>query len=301
MRVVISGGSGLIGSALTASLAADGHEVFVLSRSPDSVTGLPTGASAVGWDGKSTAGWGELVAGAAVVNLAGAGIADGRWTPERKQAIRASRIDSTRAVTEAIREAGEPARVLVQGSAVGYYGPGGDRMLSEEAQPGSDFLAGVCVEWEGSSVGVEAAGVRRAVIRTGVVLSSEGGALPRMLLPFRLFAGGPVGSGNQWLPWIHLVDEVRAIRFLIDHPDASGPFNLAAPEPVTNRQFAQAIGKVMHRPSFLPAPAFALRLMMGELADLVLEGQRAVPQRLQELGFTFRFPTAQDALTDLLD
>jgi hypothetical protein len=301
MRVVISGGSGLIGRALTASLAADGHEVLVLSRSPGKVTGLPAGASAVGWDGRTTEGWGDLVAGAAVVNLAGAGIADARWSPERKSLIRSSRVDSTRAVTEAIQQASEPARVLVQGSAVGYYGPGGDQVLTEQAQPGSDFLAGVCVEWEGSSVGVEDVGVRRALIRTGVVLSTEGGALPRMLLPFRLFAGGPVGSGKQWLPWIHLADEVRAIRFLIDHEDAAGAFNLAAPEPVTSRQFAQAIGAVLHRPSFMPAPAFALRLMMGELADLVLEGQRAVPQRLQELGFTFRFPTAHGALRDLLD
>ena len=301
MRVVITGGSGLIGRALTASLAADGHEVVILSRSPEKVTGLPTGARAARWDGKSTDGWGQEVAGAAVVNLAGESIASGRWTDERKRRLRDSRIHSTQAVAQAISEATEPAKVLVQGSAVGFYGTRGSETITEDAAAGNDFLAKLAIEWEEASAPVESHGVRRAVARTGVVLDKKGGALPRILLPFKMFAGGPVGSGNQAFPWIHLADEVGAIRFLIDREDAAGPFNLTAPNPLTNREFAKVVGRVMGRPSFMPAPSFALRMMMGEMADLVLEGQKAVPARLQELGYAFRFETAEAALKELLD
>jgi uncharacterized protein (TIGR01777 family) len=241
------------------------------------------------------------VEGAAVVHLAGENIAAGRWTDARKRRIRESRVKSSRAVAEAIEEAADKPRVLLQGSAVGYYGPRGDEVVSEEEPPGEDFLARVCVEWEASTAGVESLGVRRAVLRTGVVLSTEGGALPKMLLPFRLFAGGPVGSGRQCFPWIHIADEVGAIRFLLENDRASGPFNLTAPEPITNRQFSRVLGEVLHRPSLLPAPAFALRLALGEMADMLLNGQRAVPSQLQELGYTFRFPEAEAALRDLLD
>jgi uncharacterized protein (TIGR01777 family) len=183
---------------------------------------------------------------------------------------------------------------------VGYYGPRGEEDVAEDHPPGADFLARTCVEWEAAGAPVEALGVRRPLLRTGVVLARDGGALPKMLLPFRLFAGGPVGSGRQWMPWIHLADEVGAIRFLLDHPTATGPFNLASPNPVTNREFSRALGRVLRRPSFLPAPAFALRLALGEMADVVLTGQRAVPRRLEGLGFLFRFPTAEAALKDLL-
>jgi hypothetical protein len=284
MRVVITGGSGLIGRHLARSLAGDGREVVVLSRRPEAVAGLPAGARAEGWDGRTAAGWGHLVEGAAVVHLAGEGIATGRWTEARKRRIRESRVESSRAVVEA----------------VGYYGPRGEEDVAEDHPPGADFLARTCVEWEAAGAPVEALGVRRPLLRTGVVLARDGGALPKMLLPFRLFAGGPVGSGRQWMPWIHLADEVGAIRFLLDHPTATGPFNLASPNPVTNREFSRALGRVLRRPSFLPAPAFALRLALGEMADVVLTGQRAVPRRLEGLGYLFRFPTAEAALKDLL-
>ncbi len=301
MRVVITGGSGLIGRALTVDLAAAGREVVVLSRRPDKVAGLPAGARAESWDAASAEGWAHLVDGAeAVVHLAGESIGEGRWTAAKKRRIEDSRVRSSRAVAAAIEAAGRKPRVLLQGSAVGYYGPR-DEEATEDTPPGDDFLARVAVAWEGATAAVEGMGVRRAVLRTGVVLATDGGALPKMLLPFRLFAGGPVGSGRQWLPWIHLADEVAAIRFLLEDEGARGPFNLTAPQPLTNREFSRVLGRVLKRPSFLPAPAFALRLALGEMADLVLKGQRAVPKRLGELGFTFRFPDAESALRDLLD
>lgn len=300
MRVVITGGSGLIGRALCEELVAGRHEVIVLSRSPESVSGLPAGVEVERWDGETPAGWGKRVEGAAVVHLAGENIAAGRWTEARKRRIRESRVKSSRAVAQAIEEASVKPSVLLQGSAVGYYGPREDEVVTEEEPPGEDFLARVCVEWEASTAGVESLGLRRAMLRTGVVLSTEDGALPKMLLPFRLFAGGPVGSGRQYFPWIHIADEAAAIRFLLENDRASGPFNLTAPEPLTNRRFSRVLGEVLHRPSFLPAPGFALELALGEMADMLLNGQRAVPSRLQELGFTFRFPEAEAALRDLL-
>jgi uncharacterized protein (TIGR01777 family) len=191
-------------------------------------------------------------------------------------------------------------RVVIQASGVGYYGPRGDEELTEEASPGQDFLARTAIEWEASTVPVEPLGVRRAIIRSGAVLSIKGGAFPFMLLPFRLFVGGSVGSGRQWLPWIHIADEVRAIRFLIENETASGPFNLVALDLLTNAEFNQVLGRVMRRPALMRVPAFALRLLLGEMSIILLEGQKAIPRRLQELGFTFRFPEAEAALRDLL-
>jgi uncharacterized protein (TIGR01777 family) len=300
-RVLITGGSGLIGSALTRSLAGAGYEVVVLSRAPDRVTGLPAGARAVRWDGQATDGWrAELEGARAVVNLAGESIAGGRWTEARKRRIRESRSRATRAVSRAILQATDRPGVLLQGSAVGFYGAReGDDRVTEEAGAGGDFLADVTVDWEAASRPVEDAGVRRCLLRTGVVLSTEGGALPQMALPFKLFAGGPAGDGSQWVPWIHVRDEVRAIRFLLEADRAAGPFNLTAPEPVTNRELSRALGEALGRPSFLKAPGFALRLALGEMADVVLEGQRAVPERLLAAGFEFEFPNVRAALADL--
>ncbi len=224
-----------------------------------------------------------------------------RWTPGRKRGIRGSRINAGRAVVEAIEDAETKPAVLIQSSAVGYYGPrGDDEPVTEESGKGRDFLSDVCVEWEESTKAVEKKGVRRAIIRTGVVLSAKGGALPRQMLPFKFYAGGPLGSGKQWFPWIHLADEVAAIRFLIENEDAKGVFNLAAPNPVTNAQFSKALGTAMGRPSALPAPGFAFKLAFGEASTILLEGQRAVPQRLQEAGFAFQFETVEKALKDLL-
>ncbi len=305
MRILITGGTGLIGSALAAELAQAGHEVIVLSRNPDRAGDLPVGVRAERWDGRTAQGWAHLADGAgAIVNLAGASIAGegflpSRWTPERKRLILQSRLDAGRAVVEAVQQAARKPAVVIQSSGIGIYGFAGDRVLDESAPAGSDWLAQVAVQWELATAPVEAMGVRRAVIRTAVVLSRKGGVLPLMLLPFRLFVGGPIGGGKQYVPWIHIADEVGAIRFLIEHPDARGPFNLVAPEVMTNAEVSRVIARVLRRPSWLPLPAFIMRLMFGEVATLLLEGQRAVPERLRELGYAFRFPTLEGALRDL--
>ncbi|HEV7667879.1 MAG TPA: TIGR01777 family oxidoreductase [Thermoanaerobaculia bacterium] len=302
MRVIITGGTGLIGTALAARLATEAHEPIVLTRDPDKARAdLPPGVRAAGWDGKSGAGWWDLIdAGTTIVHLAGAGVADARWTAARKREIHDSRTVSGAAVLAAIREAKAKPRALLQASAVGYYGPRGDGPITESEPPGSTFLAEVCVEWEESTREVETQGVRRAVLRTGLVLTPKGGALGKMLLPAKLGANGPLGSGRQGFPWIHLEDEIGAIRFLIDRDDATGPFNLTAPNPPSQAEFAKALGRALHRPSFLPAPAFALRLALGEMADALLTGQRVMPERLLELGYRFRFPDLDGALADLL-
>ncbi len=301
MRIVITGGSGLIGVALARELGSAGHEVVALTRDPSRVGPLPPGTRAVQWDGKTPDGWGSLLdEGTAIVHLAGDSVAAGRWTDEKKRRIRQSRVESGRAVLEAIRQAKSRPRALLQGSAVGYYGACGDEAVEESHPPGDDFLARVCVDWEASTAEAAALGVRRPILRTGIVLSNEGGALPRMALPFRLMAGGPLGGGRQWFPWIHMADEVGAIRFLIEREDADGPFNLSAPAPLTNRDFGRALGRALNRPSFAPAPGFALRLLLGEMADALLHGQRAIPRRLLDLGYVFRYPEASGALRNLL-
>ena len=301
MQVVITGGSGLIGSEVARDLGSAGHEVVILTRDPAKAA-LPPNTRAVQWDGKTATGWASLLDGnTAIVHLAGESIAAGRWSEAKKRRIRESRVESGQAVIAAIRQAKEKPRVLLQGSAVGYYGPCGDEVVTEAHPPGRDFLAGVCVEWESSTAEAEPLGVRRAILRTGVVLSRNGGALPRMAIPFRMMAGGPLGGGRQWFPWIHIADEVGAIRFLIEREDARGPFNLTAPRPLTNRDFSSALGKALHRPSLAPAPGFALRAVLGEMADMLLNGQRAVPHRLLELGYAFRYPEALPALRSLLD
>lgn len=302
MRIIITGGTGLIGKALCPLLLADGHLVTVLSRNPDAARGMPRGVRIEEWDGKTPEGWSQFVNGTdAIINLAGAGIADSRWTAQRKQLLRESRIHAGLAIQKAIQQAAQKPKVLIQSSAVGYYGAHtDDEIITEAAATGKDFLAKVCFDWEMSTAPVSKMGVRRPVIRTGVVLSKEGGALPKMLLPFKFFAGGPIGSGKQWLPWIHLTDQVRAIKFLLDHPSADGPFNLAAPNPVNNKQFGEILGAIMRRPAFMPTPGVAMQALFGEMSTVLLDGQRAVPQRLEELGFAFTYSTLREALSDLL-
>jgi uncharacterized protein (TIGR01777 family) len=307
MRILIAGGTGLIGRPLSNSLAADGHDVIVLSRSPEKASGLGAGGRIERWDAHTAEGWGHLADGAdAIVNLAGESLAGStffprRWSDERKRLFLESRVNAGQAVNQAVEAASSKPKVVIQASATGYYGQTGDAHVTEGSPAGDDFQAQVCAAWEKSTAPVEEMGVRRAIVRTGVVLSTEGGAFPRLLLPFRLFAGGPLGDGRQWMPWIHLEDEMRAIRFLIENERASGPFNLSAPNPVTNAQMARVIGRVMGRPSFVPVPGFALRLAFGEAATLVLDGWRALPERLQTLGFEFRFPGAESAVRDLLE
>lgn len=300
MKILITGGNGLIGRALAENLARDGHEVIILSRRSLPAESLPRGVTPQQWDGRTAQGWGELAEGAdAIVNLAGENLSAGRWTAKRKRVIVESRINAGTAVAQAVQQAADKPRALIQSSAVGYYGPSDGRWIGEETAAAHDFMGRVCQDWEASTETVEALGVRRVVVRSGVVLSTKGGALPRMLLPFKFFAGGPLGSGQQWLSWVHLEDEVRALRFLIENQEARGAFNISA-QPLTNRQFASAIGKVMHRPAFIPVPAFIIRLIFGEMSTVVLDGQRVSAKRLTEHGFEFRYPEAEMALRDLL-
>lgn len=304
MRIIITGGSGLLGRELTASLVKDGHEVIILTRDPARVTGLPTGARPERWDGRSAQGWGHLADGAgAIVNLAGESIAGrpviDRWTPARKQSMLNSRVKAGQAVVEAVTNA-QQKPVVIQSSAVGYYGPCGDEAVTETHPAGKDFLAQLCVDWEASVKPIENQ-TRVAIIRTGLPLSKNGGALAPLLVMFNLFAGGPLGNGQQWWPWLHMADQIGAMRFLIDNAEARGVFNLSSPNPLRMGEFAKVLGKVMNRPAFMPAPAFALRLAMGELADaLLLCGQRQIPQRLVQAGYKFKFPEAEAALRDTL-
>lgn len=300
MRAIITGGSGLIGRALTENLTKDGHEVILLSRNPEGVKNLPAGAQAEKWDGLAAQDWGKFVNSAdAIVNLAGATISK-RWSDAQKKAIRQSRVNAGKAIVEAVKAAEKKPDVVIQASAVGYYGPRGDEELTEESSAGNDFLASVCQDWESATAELDGMGLRRPIIRTGVVLSKEGGALPKMLLPLKMFVGGPLGTGKQYFPWIHQQDEVAAIRFLIENKKANGVYNLSAPQPLTNREFTQIAGKVLGRPTLMPVPAFAMQLMFGEMATLLLDGQREVPQRLLKEGFKFKFADAEAALRDVL-
>ena len=300
MRVLVAGGSGLIGRALVASLAEDSHQAVVLSRRPEAARGLPAGARAAGWDGRTLGAWVEEVAAAdAVVQLSGESIF-GRWTEAKKRRLVASRVESSRLLAEAFAAVRRRPAVLVQASAVGYYGDTGEAVVTEESPPGNDFLADLARRWEAARVAVEELGVRRPLLRTGIVLAREAGALKVMRLAHLALAGGPLGSGRQWTPWIHRADEVGAIRFLLEHPQATGPFNLSAPEPARNRDLTRAVGRELSRPSWLPVPRWPLRLAAGELADALFGGQRAVPGRLLALGYRFRFPTLEGAVGDLL-
>ena len=310
MKILITGGTGLIGRALIDALVADGHKIHVLTRNPDKVRdALPSGVLPFQWDGRSPAGWSHLIPDMdAIINLAGESIAGESlldiltkpWNAASKTRIQQSRVDAGNALVAAIEKSEKKPSVFIQSSAVGYYGPGGDAEIPEYTPAGKDFLAETCRIWEDSTKQIEAMGVRRAVIRTGLVLAGKGGILPMVLLPFKLFAGGTLGSGKQYVPWIHIDDEVNAIRFLLNNEDARGAYNLTAPNPLTQREQAKVVGRLLHRPSFIPAPAFVLKLALGEKSTLVLDGQRATPENLQLEGFTFKFTDFETALADLL-
>lgn len=301
MRVIITGGTGWIGRQLAANLAADQHEVIVLSRNPNQPVKLPASVKIERWDGRSAAGWGQWAEGAdAIVNLAGERLAGPspayRWTEKRKQAICNSRRNAGLAVSEAVRAAKNKPKVLIQASGINYYDTG-DTLVDENASAGSGFLPHVVRDcWETSTVDVETMGVRRAILRTGPVLGPDSPVLSPILLQFKLFGGGTIGNGKQWFPWVHIDDVIGVTRFLIDNPAGAGPFNLVAPNPVTNAQMAKIVGRVLGRPSWLPAPSFVFKLAFGEMAMTLLEGVHAEPKRLQELGYTFRFPTLETAL-----
>ncbi len=309
MRVLIFGGSGLVGSGLAGSWANDGHVVTIVCRHPEKVPPIQPIVEVVRWDGRTGAGWAHLADGAdAVINLAGETIGGNylgqiffqRWSETKKQRILDSRVNAGRAIVEAIRAAPKKPGVLLQMSAVGVYGPRADEKLDENAPAGKDFLARVCVEWERSTEAVEAMGVRRVVVRTGLVLSLQGGLFPVILLPFRLFVGGPLGSGRQGFSWIHAEDHRRALRFLVENPQTRGVYNVTAPEPISNAELGRQVSRALRRPYWFPTPAPLLRLVLGEKATLVLDGQRVVPRRLLETGFEFRHPTLGAALANLL-
>ena len=303
MKIVLAGGTGFLGGPLTARLAARGHEIVVLSRGGGTRDGA---VRTVAWQPDSAAGsatglgqtWATEVDGAdAVVNLAGAGIADERWSARRKDVLRQSRISSTRSLVAAIRRAAGTPPVFLSGSAVGYYGATGDEPLDESFPPGSDFLAKLCVDWEAEAQAALALGCRLAVIRTGVVLARDGGALKKLIPPFLAFAGGPISSGRQFMSWIHREDWIALVVWALEHAEVSGVLNATAPSPVTNRDFSKALGHALHRPSWLTMPALGLRALVGEMADVALvSGQRVVPKRALELGFTFAYPHIDDTL-----
>ena len=299
MRIVLAGATGFLGRPLMNALRSAGHELVSLTRQPRGIDGVRE----VSWTPDGTAGpWAEAVDGAdTIVNLAGESIADGRWTEARKRALRDSRLLSTRSLVAAIDRAAWRPSLLVSSSAVGYYGPRGDEPVDERDGPGSDFLATLSVEWEEAACLAADKGTRVVLVRTGLVLERDGGALAAMLTPFKLGVGGPLGSGRQYWPWIHRADWVALVQFLIAHPDASGPVNATAPKPVSNGEFSKTLARALNRPSVFRAPAFALRLAMGEMADaLLLKGQRVVPTRAVQMGYQFRYSELEPALAAIL-
>ncbi|MCS7012492.1 MAG: TIGR01777 family oxidoreductase [Chloroherpetonaceae bacterium] len=304
--VILTGGTGLIGSELFRQLRQRGDNVIVFTRDPQrAATQLPGAAEYVHWEAyQSEGGWQEALSKAdAVIHLAGAPVAQ-RWNDDYKRQIYDTRVLSTRYIVQALARAAKRPSVFVSGSAVGYYGVQGYGeavpALDESAPPASDFLAKVCIDWEKEALAAQALGVRTVVVRTGVVLSTKSGALEKMLTPFRLFAGGPIGSGKQWVSWIHLDDEVGIFLFALDRADVSGALNATAPEPVMMSVLASTLGRVLSRPSIFPVPKAALQVLFGEAADVIAEGQRVIPKRLLELGYTFQYPRLEDALRDLI-
>jgi uncharacterized protein (TIGR01777 family) len=301
--VLISGATGFIGKVLCQNLAETGYEIAVLTRNLEKARARFGGrATAAQWDGRTSQGWLELASRAsAIINLAGENIGAGRWTEKRKKNIVLSRLNAGMAITEAVRRASVKPKIIIQASAIGYYGPRGDEALDESASAGEGFLADTVRQWEISTQAVKELGVRHVVIRSGLVLGRDGGVLSRFLKPFRLFIGGPLGTGKQWFSWIHERDEIGAIRFLVEREDMSGIFNLVSPEPLTMREFAKALGRVMKRPSWFPVPSFLLKLLFGEMAkETLLSGQRVLPNALLKAGYRFQYPDIESALREIL-
>ena len=298
MRIVVSGGTGFIGRALCASLCQEGHRVTLLTRRREEAQrSCGSIVTAVEWNGREAGAWEPCLEGAdAVINLAGAPLADERWTEARKRLLSESRVLSTRLLAEAMSRRTSKPRTLVSASGIGYYGASDDRVLDEGALRGEGFLADLCLAWEAEALRAAEFGVRVVMLRTGMVLEQDGGALPKMLLPFRLFAGGPIMPGTQWVSWIHRRDHIGLIQWLFATPSVSGPVNAVAPEAVTMNRFCEALGRVLHRPSWLPVPGFALHVALGELGTLMTTGQRVNPAKALFGGYVFHYPTLEPAL-----
>lgn len=306
MRVFVTGGTGLVGKRLVKQLQQRGDQAVILSRRAVTAKQMfGPEVEVVQGDPMQPGAWMDAVATCdGVIHLAGENIFSKRWNAEFKQLLSDSRIRSTANVVQAVtrnpRRADGSPKVLVNASAIGWYGPHGDEELTEESPPARDFMAELCVNWEKEARKAEASGVRVALVRVGIVLDKEGGALAKMMTPFKLFAGGPVGFGRQYMSWIHHADMVNLFLFALDKSTAVGPLNGTAPNPVTNKQFSKALGRALHRPSCFPVPPFMLRLTLGEVANVVATGQRVVPKKTLELGFSYRFPTIDEALQDVV-
>ena len=298
MNIALAGGTGFVGGALVDALAARGDKLALLTRDPEAAQARWGAKAAVAvWDGKTAGDWTKTIDGAdAVINLSGAGIAAGRWTPARKLVLIKSRLDSTRALVSAVSRAARRPKVLVNASAVGFYDDAAEGAATEDSAQGRDFLAALCGQWEREALAAEALGVRVVLARFGVVLEKGGGALAKMAFPFKLFAGGPLGSGRQGFPWIHRDDAVGGLLFALDHEKLSGAVNFAAPGAVNNREFSAALGRALGRPSWAPAPAFALKLALGEMAGMLLGGRIVAPKKLLDAGYSFKYADADAAL-----
>jgi len=297
MNILVTGGTGFIGSALTEELLREGHNVVITTRRRESVWFEDRGV--LRWSPPALIPPDIISNIDAIINLAGEPIAGGRWTAEKKQRIKSSRIDTTRAVVQSIRNVKNSPRTLISASAVGYYGPHGDEEITEETPAGSGFLADVCKAWEAEARKAEAEGVRVVITRIGLVLGPGGGVLSRMERPFKFFMGGHIGKGRQWFSWIHRADLIGIIRYILEHEEIRGPVNATAPHPVTNAEFSKAIGRVLNRPSWLHAPSFAIRLALGEFGEMLLTGQKVIPERIMKAGYKFRYPDVEDALRSI--
>jgi uncharacterized protein (TIGR01777 family) len=301
MKILVTGSSGLVGTALVSALAQAGHTVCRLVRPQSAGSEGAKEGFAVAWNPATGELGGAGVGADAVVNLAGASIADGRWSKERKELLRSSRIDTTRALVAALAKMNARPGVLVSASAIGYYGDRGDETLTEQSKPGTDFLASVAQEWEAEALKAETLGIRVVLARFGIILASAGGALPKIMLPFKFGAGGKLSSGQQWMSWVTLEDVVGILRFAIENAALRGAINIVSPQPLQNAEFTYVLAKAMHRPALFPAPAFALRLALGEMADaLLLSSQRVTPQALEKLGYRFLHADLSSALATVL-
>ena len=300
MKVLITGGTGFVGTQLTARLIQDGNEVTILTRSPEGPKGTASGISYLHGDPTQKGPWQESIKNHdAIVNLAGASIFS-KWTEAYKKLIIESRMTTTRNLVEGIPAHADKKMSLFSTSAVGYYGFHGDEELVEESPPGNDFLARLAVEWEAEAFKAQERSARVVITRFGIVLGEKGGALGQMIPLFKKFIGGPIGSGRQWFSWVHIKDLAEAFVFLMHHPEISGPVNLCAPKPVRNKDLAAALGKILHRPSFMPAPGFMIKLVLGEFGSVILEGQRVIPRRLLDSGFAFQYPDIDQALQNIV-
>lgn len=302
MRIIVTGGTGFIGRALVDELLKNGHSVTVLSRNAgDARARLPSSAACINWDPRSAGTCSKVFEDAdAVINLAGAPIADKRWTEARKRIIWDSRISATKAVVEALRSHAKDRCVLVNASGIGYYGASDDRILDEGAARGTGFLADLCLAWEAEAMRSAEFGTRVVIVRTGMVLEADGGALPKMSVPFRLFAGGPILPGTQWVSWIHRRDHIGLIGWALSTAMVSGPINAVAPEPVTMNTFCEILGRVLHRPSWVPVPGLALNILLGELGSIMTTGQRVIPAKAMAEGYTFQYPKLEPAFQAIL-